>query len=106
MAAAPAGPPSITSPLTPSGASPKGPSTLANLAPVADSSGGKLPNDSDRRIEQLWRDYESIEPYLVPEVQDEVQREDNVRIDYTTLTSVGKAFQVYPLSGNAIICSC
>lgn len=29
--------------------------------------GDTLPSDSDHRIERIWEDYESIEPYIVPE---------------------------------------
>lgn len=90
-------PSAAASPHTPSGASPKAPSTLGNLASTADESSGRLPNDSDRRIEQLWRDFESVEPYLAPDTQEEPE-DRNIRIDYAAAAAVGKAFQVFFLS--------
>ena len=90
-------PSAVASPHTPSGASPKAPSALGNLASTADESGGRLPNDSDRRIEQLWRDFESVEPYLAPDTQEEPE-DGGVRIDYAAASAIGKAFQACLLS--------
>lgn len=39
---------------------PSGPGT-------ANGNGGPLPSDADHRIERLWEDYESVEPYVVQE---------------------------------------
>ncbi|CAK5279344.1 unnamed protein product [Mycena citricolor] len=48
---------------------------------------GLLPNDSDHRMDRIWGDYESVEPYLVPEtVMD-------VKVEYATTASLSRPFQ-------------
>jgi phosphoinositide-3-kinase, regulatory subunit 4 len=59
-------------------------STIGTTAhPPAESSssnsGESLPSDSDHRMERIWADYESVEPYLVPDIDGEM--EDTVKID-------------------------
>lgn len=51
-----------------------------------------LPTDADHRIERIWTDFESMEPYLMPElnVEDTVME---VKNDYSASTSQ-KPFQV------------
>ncbi|RDB23837.1 Serine/threonine-protein kinase ppk19 [Hypsizygus marmoreus] len=62
-------------------------------APSADTSPEPLPSDSDNRLEKLWADYESVEPYLTPESNEE-EPPMNVKLEYTTVTtSVSKPFQ-------------
>lgn len=51
-----------------------------------------LPSDSDHRMERIWADYESVEPYLEPE--NETDPIMDVKIDYLSSTSVSKPFQV------------
>ncbi|KAF8065194.1 hypothetical protein FPV67DRAFT_1501752 [Lyophyllum atratum] len=61
-------------------------------APTADSVPEALPSESDHRLEKLWADYESVEPYLVPDTTEETPT--NVQVEYTaTSTSVSKPFQ-------------
>lgn len=51
-----------------------------------------LPSDSDHRMERLWADFESVEPYLVAEAVEEPVMD--VKIDYyTASTSVSRPFQ-------------
>ncbi|KAI0357817.1 hypothetical protein OH77DRAFT_1303761 [Trametes cingulata] len=45
-----------------------------------DSAGDTLPSDSDHRIERIWGDYESVEPYLVSDAVEETVMD--VKIDY------------------------
>ncbi|KAJ4489999.1 hypothetical protein J3R30DRAFT_3277445 [Lentinula aciculospora] len=74
-----------------------GVSTLNPAAPGANSmnampSGDVLPNDSDHRMERLWEDFESVEPYLVADTAEETVMD--IKIDYhTTFTSVSRPFQ-------------
>lgn len=62
-----------------------------SAAPTAESTAESLPNDSDHKLGKLWADYESVEPYLVPDTTEETIM--NVKLEYTT-TSASKAFQV------------
>ncbi|KAJ7253059.1 hypothetical protein B0H12DRAFT_1117273 [Mycena haematopus] len=50
-----------------------------------------LPSDSDHRMERIWSDYESVEPYLVPDsVEDTVM---DVKVEYNSTTAMSKPFQ-------------
>jgi phosphoinositide-3-kinase regulatory subunit 4 len=51
-----------------------------------------LPSDSDHRMERIWADYESVEPYLAPDAAEEIIMD--VKVDYTSPTSSSKPFQV------------
>jgi phosphoinositide-3-kinase regulatory subunit 4 len=52
-----------------------------------------LPSDSDHRLERIWSDYESVEPYLVPDTVEETVM--NVKVEYNSSTSMSKPFQVH-----------
>lgn len=54
-----------------------------------------LPSDSDHRLERIWADYESIEPYITPE---KVERSEmDVKIEYIPpVMSTPRPFQVSP----------
>lgn len=56
-----------------------------------------LPSDSDHRMERLWADFESVEPYLVAESDTaEEQTTMDVKIDYHSTTdtdTVSRPFQ-------------
>ncbi|KAF8892835.1 hypothetical protein CPB84DRAFT_1837361 [Gymnopilus junonius] len=62
-----------------------------------DVNANALPSDSDHRMERIWSDYESIEPYIVPESEFEVEAgagagaEGDVRVDYVALYSLHSA---------------
>jgi phosphoinositide-3-kinase, regulatory subunit 4 len=60
--------------------------------PSAEPSDGVLPTDSDHRMERIWADYESVEPYLVPDTGDETVMD--VKVDYGSSTGSSKPFQV------------
>ena len=67
------------------------------LSGSADDLGDQLPSDSDRRMERLWSDYESVEPYLLPTADNEGMEDtvkDPVKIEYATPNVTGKPFQV------------
>ena len=76
---------------TPVAGAPNGP---ANLADVFNE---PLPSDSDHRMERIWSDYESVEPYIVvgpePEALEETVKEP-VKIEYVSTGEPGKPFQV------------
>ncbi|KAF4603205.1 Serine/threonine-protein kinase [Pleurotus pulmonarius] len=59
--------------------------------PTANSSHAALPNDSDRRIERIWADYESIEPYIMVENVDETIMD--VKVEYGSSAMPYKPFQ-------------
>ncbi|KAJ7594229.1 hypothetical protein C8J56DRAFT_926236 [Mycena floridula] len=63
-----------------------GPNAVSEESP-ADT----LPSDSDHRMERIWADYESVEPYLVPEEPEGMLSE--VQTDEQSSTSVSKPFQ-------------
>ncbi|CDO75088.1 hypothetical protein BN946_scf185010.g13 [Trametes cinnabarina] len=46
-----------------------------------DATDDPLPGDSDHRMERIWADYESVEPYLVNEAVEETVMD--VKVDYT-----------------------
>lgn len=49
---------------------------------IANGSGGPLPSDADHRIERIWADYESMEPYVLQGQEDE--GEESVRTEYAS----------------------
>lgn len=61
--------------------------------PSADNASGALPSDSDHRIERIWADYESVEPYIVPEIGDETVMDP--RIDYGSSAGSSRPYQVW-----------
>ncbi|KAF5350674.1 hypothetical protein D9756_008730 [Leucocoprinus leucothites] len=65
--------------------------TNINTAP-AESNPDVLPSDSDHRLERIWSDYESIEPYILQESPEEGPEMD-VKIEYNTLAPLAKPFQ-------------
>lgn len=75
---------------TPSTAGAKAGQRVQTVA--AEVTGDTLPSDSDHRMERIWADYESVEPYLEPDAEDEPSM--NVKIDYMTSTTISKPFQV------------
>ena len=66
--------------------------------PPVDATPEASPNASDYRLEKLWADYESIEPSLVTETQDETV--SNIKIEYAATPTVSKPFQVCPFSNS------
>lgn len=68
-------------------------STSSINPPPPDTNNNALPSDSDHRLERIWADYESIEPYIIQDLPEEGQ-EMNVKIDYQTLAPLAKPFQV------------
>lgn len=61
--------------------------------PTANSSShAALPNESDRRIERIWADYESIEPYIMVENVNETIMD--VKVEYGSSAMPHKPFQV------------
>lgn len=91
-----------TVPATPVSAAPSSAKTNMSTAaqPVlstgADGQSDTLPSDSDRRMERLWSDYESVEPYLLPTAEEEAMEDtvkEPVKIEYSTPNVVGKALQ-------------
>jgi phosphoinositide-3-kinase regulatory subunit 4 len=61
-------------------------------APLTDVTSDALPSDSDHRMERIWADYESVEPYLAPDANEETVMD--VRVTYGSSVSSSKAFQV------------
>ena len=60
----------------------------------------QLPSDSDHRMERIWSDYESVEPYLLLSSEEDTSLEETIRdpvsIEYATSNAgiMGKPFQV------------
>lgn len=66
-----------------------GTTALPAAQPSSSDSGESLPSDSDHRIERIWADYESVEPYLVPDIgegMEETVKIDSGRVEYGTST--------------------
>ncbi|PFH53431.1 hypothetical protein AMATHDRAFT_187356 [Amanita thiersii Skay4041] len=67
------------------------PSVVTGTGAETSSSSDTLLSDSDHRIERLWADYESVEPYLC---DDAMQRTVmDVRLDFAPLPTTSKPFQ-------------
>jgi phosphoinositide-3-kinase regulatory subunit 4 len=89
----------VTSPHTPAFVSPTAKGSSASTAPpngtgAAEDANGLLPSDSDHRIERIWADFESLEPYLVLDSPETPAPDANVRIEYTPISGPTRAFQV------------
>lgn len=97
-ATSPFSPTAPPNPGTPSTATFKPHSTTSGFsaAPssVAEGTNGALPSDSDHRIERIWADYESVEPYLIPETSDETVMAGDVKVDYGMSGGSSRPFQV------------
>ncbi|KAJ7628484.1 hypothetical protein FB45DRAFT_794341 [Roridomyces roridus] len=76
-----------------SGAAVRPPSSLGLNPAVADNPPDTLPSDSDHRMERIWSDYESVEPYLVPEVALEETVHMDVKVEYGASAARSKPFQ-------------
>ncbi|KAG7095893.1 hypothetical protein E1B28_006581 [Marasmius oreades] len=69
----------------------------SNTRPVAlhngSSSGSSetLPSDSDHRLERLWADFESVEPYITAVTVENPSMD--VKVDYTSSASTARPFQ-------------
>jgi phosphoinositide-3-kinase regulatory subunit 4 len=61
-------------------------------AQVAEAPSEGMPSDSDHRMERIWADYESVEPYLAPDAGDGTAM--GVKVDYAPSDNSSKAFQV------------
>lgn len=87
--AGPAGPPA------PAAATVKSPQVVTSQ-PLPGSSGDvsnePLPSDSDRRMERIWSDFESVEPFL--SIDTAVEPVMDVKVDYMPSMGSYKPFQV------------
>ena len=67
-----------------------------NAAPGASLNGDlpndPLPSDSDHRMDRIWADYESVEPYLINEAVEETVMD--VKIDYAPQLVSSRPFHV------------
>ena len=67
----------------------KGASTVATSGEVPND---PLPSDSDHRMDRIWADYESVEPYLINEAIEETVMD--VKIDYAPQLISSRPFHV------------
>jgi phosphoinositide-3-kinase regulatory subunit 4 len=51
-----------------------------------------VPRDADNKMEKIWADYESIEPYLLEDTGESTVTD--IRVDYAPAEIQGKPFQV------------
>jgi phosphoinositide-3-kinase regulatory subunit 4 len=51
-----------------------------------------VPRDADHKMERIWADYESIEPYLLEDTGENTVTD--IRVDYAPAETQGKPFQV------------
>lgn len=81
--------PSISGSTRPSGG--LSPTTGAGMG--VEAKNDKLPSDSDHRLERIWADYESIEPYITPEKVG--KSEMDVTVEYVpSVILTSRPFQV------------
>lgn len=84
---------STPAPPTPSSTSVQ--QTRSNISgPTIATEPESRPSDSDHRLERLWEDYESIEPYLLPELNQENENIMDVNVEYTSANPDYKPLQV------------
>jgi len=97
----PSPPPTVSSPPTPHpvaptiSVSPTVKSTAAGqqLGPsVNDATVDALPSDSDHRMQRIWGDYESVEPYLALEASEEAVMMD-AKIEHLSSAQSLQAFE-------------
>lgn len=85
-----------TVPPTPASATVKSPQAVTSQAipgaSAGDVSNEPLPSDSDRRMEKIWSDFESVEPFLAVDAAEETVMD--VKVDYMPSMSSSKPFQV------------
>ena len=83
-------------PSTPIGATVKSPQAIAPQSlpggSTGDVSNEPLPSDSDRRMERIWSDFESVEPFLSIDSAEEPVMD--VKVDYMPSMGSYKPFQV------------
>ena len=94
-------PPTVTSPeiLTPTTSTAsamvstvKGGSVTPLHAADAKAPETAMPRDADHKVEKIWADYESVEPYLLEDIGESTITD--VRVDYAPVEAQGKPFQV------------
>jgi phosphoinositide-3-kinase regulatory subunit 4 len=66
----------------------------SNLNPGSEVKSDLLPSDSDHRLERIWSDYESIEPYILPESAPAPDMDVKVEYMPTLNPPSSKPFQV------------
>ena len=66
----------------------------SNLNPGNEVKSDLLPSDSDHRLERIWGDYESIEPYILPESSPAPDMDVTVEYPPSVDSRAGKPFQV------------
>jgi len=82
-------PPSVSSNLRPNSSSTMSP----NVGGAIEGKPDPLPNDSDHRLERIWADYESIEPYILPETNSDLEMD--VKVEYMpSVNTNARPFQV------------
>lgn len=71
------------------------PNSSGPLNTINEGKSETLPSDSDHRIERVWADYESIEPYIVPETAPTATTE-NMKVEFlpAVIHSASVPFQV------------
>ncbi|TFK80173.1 hypothetical protein K466DRAFT_667799 [Polyporus arcularius HHB13444] len=75
------------------------PAGSSSSALTGDMPNDPLPSDSDHRMERIWADYESVEPYLINETAEETVMD--VKVDYTPqLVSTRPFHDVLPVELN------
>ncbi|KAL0574075.1 Serine/threonine-protein kinase [Marasmius crinis-equi] len=83
-------------PATPSTAAAASPNPRLTQTPTLHggttaASNDTLPSDSDHRLERLWADFESVEPYITSEMVDEPAMD--IKVDYNSTATTSKPFQ-------------
>jgi phosphoinositide-3-kinase, regulatory subunit 4 len=88
--------PEILTPATSAASAPAFTTKAGTVTPlhVADAkpSEAAVPRDADHKMEKIWADYESIEPYLLEDTGENTVTD--VRVDYAPAETQGKPFQV------------
>lgn len=92
-------PSAATTPITPKPTiTTTAPTPAAGFTAPLDVFNEPLPSDSDHRMERIWSDYDSVEPYLLSPVESESLEQtikEPVKVEYSVSnTGFGKPLQV------------
>lgn len=91
-------PPEILTPTTSAASAPASTMKAGAVTPLdtvdAKVPEAAVPRDADHKMEKIWADYESIEPYLLEDTGENTVTD--IRVDYAPADTQGKPFQVCP----------
>ncbi len=88
--------PEVLTPATSAASAPASTTNAGTVTPLyvvdAKAPEAVVPRDADHKMEKIWADYESMEPYLLEDTGEDTVTD--IRVDYAPAETQGKPFQV------------